>query len=124
VGVWVASIEVVNGDPIELGPEVLLHPSHQVPHEGLQILHTGTVLGRDDEPELVAVFLLAREEVASVRVVPVLVVELTWLAIPSDAVPEDVVLMRTGGAKVRRSVPGDAGLHDDMRVPGRGGRSA
>ncbi len=113
-GVRVTGIEVIDGDPIELGPEVPFHFPHQVADEWFQIFHAGTVLGRDDEAELVAVALLAREEVASIGIVAVLVVELTRPAVARDAISQDVVLMRTRGTKVGRSVPGNAGLHDHM----------
>jgi hypothetical protein len=55
VRVRVQCIDMVGGYPVELCPEVLLHPVHEAPDQGLQILILVAVLCRDDEPELMAV---------------------------------------------------------------------
>ncbi len=55
MAVRVAGVEMIDGDPIEPGFEVVLHLAHHVAGEGAQIGKPVAVLGRDDEPELVAV---------------------------------------------------------------------
>ena len=59
VAVRMPGIEVVDGDPVELGPKVPLHPGHQIAHEAFEVVHAGPVLGRDDQPELIGVAFLA-----------------------------------------------------------------
>ena len=57
VGMRMAGVVVIDGDPIELGAEIRLHLLHQIAHEGLEVVVVGAVLGRDDEAELVPVVL-------------------------------------------------------------------
>ena len=69
VGVGVAGVEMVDGDPVELGVEVALHLGEQVADEGLEVGEPGAVLGRDDEAELVRVLLRPVEEGRPIHVV-------------------------------------------------------
>ena len=48
---------MIDGDPIELGAEILLHLADQLAGEALEVGHLRRVLGRDDEAEMVAVLL-------------------------------------------------------------------
>ncbi len=48
---------MIDGDPIELGAEVLLHLADQLAGEALEVGHLRRVLGRDDEAEMMAVIL-------------------------------------------------------------------
>ena len=56
--VWVVGVVVVNGDPLQPGPQVGFHRSHQLANVLFEV-HAVGVLGRYDEPphELVAVLL-------------------------------------------------------------------
>jgi hypothetical protein len=90
VRVGVAGVEVVDGDPVQPGVEVLFHLPHQVADEGLQVRQSGAVLGRDDEAELVRVALAAVQEGAAVGLVAGGVIEPARQAVPGDAVALDV----------------------------------
>ena len=57
VDVWMLGVPVIDGDPIELGAEVLLHLADQLAGEALEVGHLGGILGRDDESEMVAIIL-------------------------------------------------------------------
>ena len=62
MGVRLAGVEVVDRHPIERGVEVLLHLPHELAGEGLEVPELDAVLGRHDEPELVAVLQPAIDE--------------------------------------------------------------
>ena len=51
----VVGVPVIDGGPIELRAKILLHLAHQLAGKGFEVRHIQGVLGRDDEPEMVAV---------------------------------------------------------------------
>ena len=55
MNVRVVGVPVIDGGPIELRAEILLHLSHQLAGEGFEVGNIHGVLGRDDEPEMMAV---------------------------------------------------------------------
>ena len=55
VDMRVVGIPVIDGGPIELRAKILLHLAHQLARKGFEVRHIQGVLGRDDEPEMVAV---------------------------------------------------------------------
>lgn len=57
-----AGVVVIDRDPFELCTEVVLHLRHQAAHERPQVVVFGSVLGRDDEAELMAVACRALDE--------------------------------------------------------------
>ena len=67
MAVRMAGVEMIDGDPIEPSPEVILHLPHHVAGEGAQISEPVAILGRDDEAELVAVLPPALDKLPSVR---------------------------------------------------------
>ena len=62
VGVRALGVEMVDRDPVELGPQVLLDLRHQPPDIRLEVGIVGAVFRRDDEAELVAVMGAALEQ--------------------------------------------------------------
>src|SRR5262245_29912742 len=88
-------VEVINRHPIEFGVEVLLHLSHQIAEEWLEIAQLGAVLGRDNETELVGIALRALQESDAVDIVPPGIVEAARVTFPSDPVALNVAQMRT-----------------------------
>ena len=46
---------MIDGDPVEAGPEVALRVLHQFAGEGAKVRHLGRVLRRDGEPEMMAI---------------------------------------------------------------------
>lgn len=69
VRVGVKGVEVIDGHPVEAGPQIPLHLLHDASDQRLQVVIFGAVLGRDDEPELVSVLLAAQKERPPVRIV-------------------------------------------------------
>ena len=67
--VGMVGVPVIDGDPIELGAEVLFHLPDEVAGEGLEVRHLHGVLGRDDEPEMMPVVLAALGERLRVGVI-------------------------------------------------------
>src|SRR5215471_14025459 len=96
----VTGIVVIHRDPFELGSQVLLHASHKITHEGLQVRHAGAVLGRNDEPELVAIAFLTSEEVTAIGTIVLPVVKPPRLTIGRNGVALDVALVGPSRAEV------------------------
>ena len=69
MNVRVVGVPVIDGGPIELRAEILLHLAHQLAGEGFEVRHIHGVLGRDDEPEMMAVLVGALREGAAVNLV-------------------------------------------------------
>ena len=122
VRVRMSGVEVVGGHPVELGVEIVLHLGHQIAHEGFEVAHARAVLGRDNEPELIGVALLAFQEPATVGGVVLAVIELARATGASDAIALDIMQVGAGGAEVGGAVTGDARLHDDSAPTGGGRR--
>ena len=58
----IVGVPMIDRDPIKLGPEVALCLGHEIAREGADVLHRSSVLGRDDEAEMVAVVFAGRSE--------------------------------------------------------------
>ena len=106
-------IPVIDGDPIELGAEILLHLADQLAGEAFQVGHLRRVLGRDDEAEVMAVLLAPLREGLGVGVLGLGTEQPGLLPVPGDALAPEVAEV---GCE-RRSASGmadDAGLHRDQ----------
>src|SRR3546814_1331297 len=55
MGMGLAGVEMIDRDPVELRPKILFHQRHQPAGKWLQILIVRSVLGADDEAELMVV---------------------------------------------------------------------
>jgi hypothetical protein len=60
--VGMPGVEMINGDPIELGIEVALHLGQEIPNERLEIGQAGTVFGGNQETELIGILARPVEE--------------------------------------------------------------
>jgi hypothetical protein len=100
MGVGMSRVEMIGGDPVESGCQVLLHVPHEITHERLEVCHTAPVLRRDDEPELVRVTLLPLQEVAAGSHIMFPVVKLAGTTLTRDSVAQDVVLMRARSCEI------------------------
>ena len=113
VGMGMAGVEVIDGDPVELGIEVALHLRHEIANERLEIMQLGAVVGRHNEPELMRVGPRAFEKATAVDLVAPRIVQLTGLAIAGDTVALDVVEMGAGSAEIATGDTHVARLDDD-----------
>src|SRR3546814_20178000 len=84
VGVRALGVEVVDRDPVELRPHVLLGLRHEAADIRLEAGIFGTVLGRDDEAKLVSVAARALEDFVALAAVGFRAVALTRQALPRD----------------------------------------
>ena len=114
----VVGVPVIDGDPIELGAEILLHLADQIAGEGFEVGHLHGVLGRDDEAEMMPVVLAPLGEGAAVDVVALRPEQPGLLSVPGDALAAQIVEMgrerRGAGA-----MADDAGLdHGAARAAG------
>src|SRR3546814_20145826 len=113
MGVRMAGVLVIYSHLIELGPEIFLHAGHQAAGERVEIVVFRTVLGRDDEAELVAVALRTLQEGLSVRAVLLGAVKLARLPLAGHAVPLDIAQMRPRPVHPFAGQLDDTGLDDD-----------
>ena len=98
MAVRVAGVEMVDRYPVEFGAEIGLHLAHDVSGEAAQIGQAVAVLGRDDEPEGVAVLRAALDEGTAVAVIGVATIELTAPAIAGGAVALEIAQVGAGSA--------------------------
>src|SRR5665213_1409198 len=112
-----ASIVVIDRDPIELGSQVFFHPFHETPHEGFQVFIFRAVLGRDDEAELVTVAFRPLDEALTVGTFASTVVKLSWLSVTGNAVALDVAKMQLGRFQPLTFELYDPGFDDDPAHP-------
>src|SRR6266699_5597539 len=94
VSMRMASVVMIDGDPVELGTEVTFHLPHEVAGEAAQVAHLDGILRRDDQAELVPVFPSARDEGASISLVLIRRIGPALLAVAGDAVAFEVTQMR------------------------------
>ena len=123
VNVRVVGIPVIDGDPVEAGPEVALGVLHQFAGEGAKVGHLGGVLRRDGEAEMMPVLVAAFGERLRVGVIGGGVEHPGVRAVAGDAVAFQIGDMfrerrRTKAAAVSAHDPG----HDDDAPAGRAGR--
>ena len=100
MGVRMPGVEMIGGDPVEPGRQILLHVPHEITHERLEVCHAATVLWRHDEAELIRVTLLSLQEVAAISHIVLPVVKLAGTTLTRNAVAHDVVLMRPRSCEV------------------------
>jgi hypothetical protein len=67
--VWIVSVPVIDGDPVERGAKVAFGVRHQFSRKGSQVHHILRVFRRNDEPEVVAVFATSSSKVAFIRLI-------------------------------------------------------
>ena len=96
MAVRVAGVEMVDRYPVEFGAEIGLHLAHDVSGEAAQIGQAVAVLGRDDEPERVAVCGAALDEGTAVGVTGVAAIQFARPAIAGGAVPLEIAQVRAG----------------------------
>jgi hypothetical protein len=85
-----ASVPVIDGHPIEPGPEVALRVGHQFPSEGAKVGHLRGVLGRHRELEMVPVLLAGLGEDLWVGVVGSRVEHSGFSAVAADPLAFEV----------------------------------
>ena len=98
VGVGMAGVVMVDGDPVEPRVEVLLHLPHEVAGEAAQVAHLGGVLWRDDEAELMSVLSTAFDEGATIRFILDRRIGASLFSFPGHAVAFEIAQMRVGRA--------------------------
>lgn len=86
MGVGVASVVMVDPDPVEPGPEVGLHLLHQIAGGLARIGKLLAVLGRDDEAKLMAVLASTLEESAAIFGLAIRRIDLSLLAVLGHAI--------------------------------------
>ena len=98
MAVGMARVEVIDRNPVQFRPEVLLHLPHHVPREGPYVGKLRAVFRGDDEPELVAVLPPAFDERLAVHLVAGGAVQPSSLAVARGAVALQVPDVGVGRA--------------------------
>jgi len=93
VDVGMLGVPVIDGDPVELGAEILLGLAHQLAGEPLEVRHLQRIVGRDDEAEVVAVILAAFGEGVGVRVLGIGTEQPGLLPVPGHTLPAEISKM-------------------------------
>ena len=89
----IVGVPVIHPDPIERGIKIARHVGHEVAGKAAQVLHIGTILGRDDEAEMVAIVLAAPCKIRRFHPVATLVEQAGVLPVAGDAVAGEIVDM-------------------------------
>jgi hypothetical protein len=79
------SVPVIDADPIQFRAEILLHLTHEVAGEGLEVRYLDRILGRDDEPEMMPVVLTPLREILRIDAVGFRAEQMGLLSITGDA---------------------------------------
>jgi hypothetical protein len=121
MGVRMAGVVMIDGDPVELRPEVGFHLLHQIAGGLARVRQLHAVLGRDDEAELMAVFAAPVQESTAILHVALGRIDMALRTILRHAVPFEVTQVRVhclgadklpsaGGSALRIELH-HAGLH-------------
>jgi hypothetical protein len=94
MGVRVASVVMVDRNPVELRPEVIFHLLHQIAGRLARVGQLRAVLSRDDEAELMAILAAPVQEGAAILRVALGRIDLALLAILRHAVPFEIAQVR------------------------------
>lgn len=86
-------VPVIDGDPIELSAEVLFHLPGEIAGEAAEIRHVHRVVGRDDETEVMAVFLTPLGESLGISVIAAGTEQVSLLPITGHALAAEIVEM-------------------------------
>lgn len=121
--VGMAGVEVIDRDPVELRAEIVFHPRHQPPGQRLEVVIFRTVLGRDDEAELVAVAVPALAKLPAIDDIGVGAVQCTRLPLACRAVALEIAQVRRGTGQSFAGKLHDPRFDDDAALPV-GGRTA
>src|SRR6266851_798513 len=94
MGVGMAGVVMIDRDPVELRPKVGFHLLHQIAGGLAQVGQLHTVLGRDDEAELVAVRAAPVEECTAILHVALARIDLALLAVLCHTIPFEITQVR------------------------------
>jgi hypothetical protein len=86
MGVGMAGIEVIDGNPVQLRTEVIADLLHQPPNDRLEVLEPIAVFCRDDEAELMPISIAALEKILPVNAVIRGTIKLSGLAFPGNSI--------------------------------------
>jgi hypothetical protein len=80
MGMGMASVVVIDSDPVELRLQIPFHLLYEVPDEGLEVREVIAIIRRHDDPELVPVTITAVHELAAINFFPFRPIELARFA--------------------------------------------
>src|SRR2546430_9177335 len=120
-----ARVVMVDRDPVEAGGQIQFHLAHEVTGKATKVSHFGCILGRDDEPKLMAIFPAAFDKCLAIGLVLESGIGLAPFAIARDPIPLEIAQMgvhgpahrpahlRSSRAPLLRIEPDHPGFDDD-----------
>src|SRR5262249_15830724 len=99
MGVGMAGVVMIDGDPVEVRPKIGFHLPHQIAGEAAKVAHLGAVFRRDDEAELMTVVAPTLDERLSVRVVLDGRIAAAFVAVARDAIAFEIAQMSIDRAR-------------------------
>src|SRR5262245_24864591 len=96
----ISSVEMIGGDPIELGIEVICHLRHQVADKCSEVLQARPIFGRNQHAKLMPIEARTIKKRLKARVIAGRIVGTATFAVAADAVTHDVVKMGAARAEM------------------------
>jgi hypothetical protein len=87
----VVGVPVIDSNPVKFGSKIPLHIHHQLPRESTQVVHLSRVLRRNDEAEVVTIFLTSPSEGTLIGDLGSYIEQTSIRAIAGNAIPLQIV---------------------------------
>ena len=110
--VRIVGVPVINRDPIQPRPEVVLHMLDEVTSKGSKVLHLGCFLGTDDEPEMMPVITGALGEGTQIGIVRDRVEHPGRHAVLGHTLSPEIGEMRPNRTGSAEALSDDSGLYN------------
>ena len=111
-------VVVLSRDPVDARAEIKFDPAYEVAGVALQVVDLPAVLGRDDDPKMVAVVFAPLDEGGAVRPVELAVEHLHGIALASGTVALDIEGMTHERAAAAAGVDDGLQFDDDPLLAG------
>lgn len=95
-----ARVVVINCHPIELGFQVAFNLGHEVTYEGFEVSEFHPIIGRYNQPKLVAITFAVVEEGGAIGFVSFRSTELTRFSLQRHTIALDIAEVSTGGSLI------------------------
>jgi hypothetical protein len=109
-------IEMIDSHPIELSTKINLGFGHHITDEGFEVCKLGTILRRNNQPELVTVIFAPVEKHSTIGFVDIPAIEFARFSFGRDTIALDVAEMSARCPEIAMPKLGNPGLDDDATI--------
>src|SRR5215510_15780391 len=95
-----SGVEVVDGQPIQMATDIILHLCHETTNEGFEVFEACPILGRYQKSKLIAITGGPAQKLIDIHIVAGRIVGSASAAVTADALPENVPEMEPGRIQV------------------------